>query len=48
MNDQPKRKLEIEKAKRIWAAMDKLAEQITKEWPEGVSAVDAIKEQRRE
>jgi len=31
----------------IWAQMDKLAEEISSEWPEGVSAVEAVCEQRR-
>ena len=32
----------------IWAEMDKLAERITASWPEGVSALEAVQEQRRE
>jgi prevent-host-death family protein len=32
----------------IWADMDRLAEEIGKKWPKGVSAVDAVREQRRE
>ena len=32
----------------ILAEMDRLAEEITKHWPEGVSAVDAVREVRRE
>ena len=32
----------------ILAEMDRLAEEITKHWPEGVSAVDAVKADRRE
>ena len=31
-----------------WARMDKLAEEISEHWPEGVSAVDAVREGRRE
>ncbi len=31
-----------------WARWDVLAKEISKHWPEGVSAVDAIREQRRE
>jgi prevent-host-death family protein len=31
----------------IWAEMDELAEEIGREWPAGVSAVDAVREQRR-
>jgi prevent-host-death family protein len=33
---------------RIWAEMDKTAAEISKKWPKGVSAVDAVREQRRE
>ena len=45
--------VEDEDAKRaadaaIWADMDKLAERIGKHWPAGVSAVEAVREQRRE
>lgn len=32
----------------IWAEMDELAAEISKKWPRGVSAVDAVREQRRE
>jgi antitoxin (DNA-binding transcriptional repressor) of toxin-antitoxin stability system len=32
----------------VWAAMDRLAEEISAYWPEGVSAVDAVREVRRE
>ena len=32
----------------ILEEMDRLAEEITKRWPEGLSAVDAVKEDRRE
>ena len=32
----------------ILEEMDRLAEEITKHWPEGVSAVDAVKADRRE
>ena len=31
----------------VWADMDETAEEIGKHWPEGVSAVDAVREQRR-
>ena len=31
----------------IWAEMDRTAEEIGKKWPKGVSAVDAVREQRR-
>lgn len=33
---------------RIWAEMDALAEEIGAAWPEGVSAVEAVREVRRE
>ncbi len=33
---------------RIWAEMDETATQISKKWPKGVSAVDAVREQRRD
>ena len=32
----------------ILAEMDRLAEEITKHWPEGVSAVDAVSADRRD
>ena len=32
----------------LWAEWDDLAEEIGKHWPEGVSAVDAIRDVRRE
>ncbi|MDP9373281.1 MAG: type II toxin-antitoxin system prevent-host-death family antitoxin [Chloroflexota bacterium] len=32
----------------IWASIDELAEKISARWPEGVSAADAISEDRRE
>ncbi len=32
----------------IWAEWDALAEEIGKHWPEGVSAVDAVRDVRRE
>jgi prevent-host-death family protein len=31
----------------VWAEMDELAAEISKKWPAGVSAVDAVREQRR-
>jgi prevent-host-death family protein len=31
----------------VWADMDKTAEEISKHWPKGVSAVEAVREQRR-
>ena len=35
-------------ASRVWADMDQLAQEIGARWPVGVSAVEAIREQRRE
>jgi hypothetical protein len=32
---------------RLWAEIDELAAEISKHWPKGVSAVDAVREQRR-
>jgi prevent-host-death family protein len=31
----------------IWARRERLADEISKYWPEGVTAVDAVREQRR-
>lgn len=36
------------KWEKVWAEMDKTAAEISKKWPKGVSAVDAVREQRRE
>ena len=33
---------------KAWERWDRLAEEISKRWPEGVSAVDAVREGRRE
>ncbi len=33
---------------RVWADMDELAAEVGAHWPPGVSAVDAVREQRRE
>ena len=41
-------KIEQYETSEILAEMDRLAEEITKHWPEGVSAVDAVREVRRE
>lgn len=35
-------------ALRVWAEIDELAKEITAHWPAGVSAAEAVKEQRRE
>lgn len=32
----------------VWSEMDRLAAEIARDWPEGVSAVDAVAEDRRE
>ena len=32
----------------IWKEMDQLSDRISRQWPRGVSAVDAVREQRRE
>jgi len=32
----------------VWAEMDRLAEEISTQWPPGVSAVETVKEGRRE
>jgi prevent-host-death family protein len=36
-----------EEEDQVWSEIDELAEEIGKEWPKGVSAVDAVREQRR-
>ena len=33
---------------KVWAEMDDTAEEISKKWPKGVSAVEAVREQRRD
>lgn len=33
--------------RKVWARMDETAAEIAKHWPEGVSAVDAVRGQRR-
>jgi prevent-host-death family protein len=37
-----------EEARRVWKEMDELAKKIGRHWPKGVSAVEAVREQRRE
>ncbi|MCB8985809.1 MAG: type II toxin-antitoxin system prevent-host-death family antitoxin [Ardenticatenaceae bacterium] len=37
-----------EKIAAVWANLDQLTAEISAKWPEGVSAVDAIREVRRE
>ena len=39
---------EQEKVAAVWADMDQLAAEIAAHWPKGVSAVEAVREQRRE
>jgi hypothetical protein len=46
MTERPNREWDKEESERIWAEMDKLAEEISKEWPKNASAVEAISEQR--
>jgi prevent-host-death family protein len=36
------------KASKVWADLEELAREIKDHWPSGVSAVDAVREQRRE
>lgn len=36
------------KGSEVWAEMQALAEEIGRHWPAGVSATDAVREQRRE
>ncbi len=43
----PQHESDREKFDRIWREMDKLAEEIGKTWPKGLSAVDTVREQRR-
>ena len=38
----------LRQLKAAWARMDKLAEEISEHWPAGVSAIDAVREGRRE
>jgi prevent-host-death family protein len=33
---------------RIWAEMDELAAEVSAKWPKGISAVEAVREQRRD
>lgn len=42
--------LQVDQAElaRLWADMDRLAAEIGARWPEGLSAADAVSEQRRE
>ena len=37
-----------EELREYWRIHDELAEEISRHWPEGFSAVDAVREQRRE
>lgn len=38
----------LPEASRVWADMEELAQQIGALWPAGVSALEAVREQRRE
>jgi antitoxin (DNA-binding transcriptional repressor) of toxin-antitoxin stability system len=40
------RPVDLETLSRLWEEEDRLAEEISKYWPEGVSAADAIAEDR--
>ena len=42
------RDVELEQLATIWAERDRLAEEIGKHWPEGVSAVEAVRDVRRD
>ncbi|MBM3943422.1 MAG: type II toxin-antitoxin system Phd/YefM family antitoxin [SAR202 cluster bacterium] len=37
-----------EEFRKVWAEMDELAKKISAHWPKGVSAAEAVAEQRRE
>jgi prevent-host-death family protein len=43
-----RREVDKEKLREMWASLDDLSARIGERWPEGVSAVDAIREQRRD
>ncbi|MGQ9553186.1 MAG: type II toxin-antitoxin system Phd/YefM family antitoxin [Anaerolineae bacterium] len=45
---QEDREARREASRAAWARLERLAEEISAKWPEGVSAVEAIREQRRE
>jgi prevent-host-death family protein len=32
----------------VWSELDRLAEEISAKWPDGISAVDAVREERRD
>jgi prevent-host-death family protein len=40
--------LSPEESAAFWAEWDELGAEISKDWPKGVSAVDAVREQRRD
>lgn len=42
------RRLTDEEWERLWAELDELSARISEAWPEGISAVDALREQRRD
>jgi prevent-host-death family protein len=42
------RRMTAEELVEYWRELDELAEEISRNWPEGVSAVDAVREQRRD
>ncbi len=43
-----KREVDRERLAAVWAKMDRLAEEISEYWPEGVSAEEAVRDVRRE
>jgi len=43
----PPAKAEPKKLAKIWSDLDRLSEEIGARWPKGVSAVSAVREQRR-
>jgi prevent-host-death family protein len=40
-------KTEPKRLARLWSDLDRLSEEIGARWPKGISAVDAVREQRR-
>lgn len=42
-----KKRMTEEEEDRFWEEVDELAKEVSKYWPDGVSAVDAVREQRR-
>jgi len=44
----PEQRVETKKVRQVMRSLDQLATEISKQWPEGVSAVEAVREARRE